>query len=132
MTRGDLDGALKMHLGRLNFADEMQDLDSRGHILFSCAQIRIKQNQERGYAAEGETETILAEFTESLKIFMQLGRADAIGAVGFSFGQFLIAIGLEDAAREVLKPAAEAFAKLGLQEYLDAVNQLLKTLDEEA
>ena len=72
MARGDLDGALALHLERLPTAEAMQDLDSIVHIKFSCAQIRLK----RGDHQRGEIQTIFDELDAAFRGAMQLQRPD--------------------------------------------------------
>ncbi|MCP3972747.1 MAG: hypothetical protein GY717_20985 [Rhodobacteraceae bacterium] len=83
--RGNLDGALAMHLERLATAEAMQDLDGMVHVRFSCAQIRL----QRGDHEQGGMQLIYEDLDEAFGGARQLKRPDAIGAIGVLLAQVL-------------------------------------------
>ena len=82
-ARGDLDEALEMHLSCLPDTKAMGALDILVHIHFNCARLRF----ERGDHQRDGLQTIADELAEAWAGAKQLGRPDAIKAIGTLFGQ---------------------------------------------
>jgi tetratricopeptide (TPR) repeat protein len=123
-ARGEGDEALRIHLeDRLPVAQSMHDIDSVAHIRYKCAMIRI----ERGGLEHGEAQTVYDELAESFAISMKIGRVDYIAPVGAALGQVLMMGGYFDDAIPVLEAAAAAFEKLGWDDGVRQVRDLIAT-----
>jgi hypothetical protein len=101
----------------------MHDIDSVAHIRYKCAMIRI----ERGGLEHGEAQTVYDELAESFAISMKIGRVDYIAPVGAALGQVLMMGGYFDDAIPVLEAAAAAFEKLGWDDGVRQVRDLIAT-----
>ncbi len=128
-ARGQTDEALRIHIDeRLPVAHQLQDLESRAHIRFCCAQIRI----QRGGLQSGEAATIVEEVKESFDLNQQIGRADGIAFVGFLFGQILAGAGALEAALHVFDQAADAFAILGHTQQVEQIRNIQEAIRKAA
>lgn len=123
-SQGDLPGALALYLERLTMAREMQDIDTVGHALMHCAQIRL----ERGDHKRGEIQTIFEELSEAYTISLKLQRPDFIGRAGNLLGQVLIMSGHPDQAVDVLATAATACEKIGHADAAAYCRQLIEQI----
>ena len=123
--RGDLDGALAMHLERLPIVEDMGDLESRAHIRFSCAQIRLA----RGDHERGGMQQIFEEVDAAFRDALQIQRADFIGPIGMLLGQILAGSDQTDAAIQVLTLARDAYDRLGFAQKVADCTEFLTQLD---
>ncbi|MEQ5869124.1 CHAT domain-containing protein [Sagittula sp. NFXS13] len=126
-AKGNINAALDMHLSRLPDAKAMGYLDSLVHIRFSCARLRL----DRGDHQREGLQTIAGELAEAWAGANQLGRPDAIGAIGSLFGQVLAGSGLPDQGIAVLTDAAHAWDKLGQAEQADHCRQIIASIKEQ-
>jgi len=123
-ARGQLDEALTMHLGRLEAAESLHDIDSLGHIRFCCARIRLT----RGDHDRGEIQTIHDELQEAFAVFKHLQRPDGIGAVGMLLAQVLAMGGRRDDALAVLREARAGFELLKRDDAVAQADRLAATI----
>ena len=124
-AEGDLDGASAMHLDLLPVFQEMNDIDGIAHVRFSCAQLRLA----RGEHERAGLQTIHDELAEAFAIQRHLQRPDGIGAVGALLGEVLAMGGHPAEAIDVLRKAAEAFAKIGQQGGVDQCNEVIAMIE---
>ncbi len=70
-----------------------------------------------------------ARLAEAWQIFLQIGRADAIAAVGFLYGQLLASTDRAQALT-ILRTSRDASQRLGWTQQVDQINALLQSLEE--
>jgi hypothetical protein len=102
----------------------MHDIDTVGHALVYCAQIRLsRRDHERG-----EIQTIFEELSEAYTISLKLQRPDFIGWAGNLLGEVLAMGGHPDEAVDVLATAAAAWEKIGRADAAAQCRQLIEQI----
>ena len=123
-ARGQLDEALVLHELRLPIAQRLGHSDVLAHIRYSTASLRLR----RGENQTGGLQTINGELAGAFAISVQLGRPDAIGAIGQLLAQVLAMGGQCEQALVVLAQAEDAYAKLDDAKGLAHVRALQATI----
>ena len=123
-ARGQLDEALALHELRLPIAQRLGHSDVLAHIRYSTASLRLR----RGENQTGGLQTINGELAGAFAISVQLGRPDAIGAIGQLLAQVLAMGGQCEQALVVLAQAEDAYAKLDDAKGLAHVRALQATI----
>ncbi len=125
-ARGDPEEALRIRLEEeLPVYERLGDVREKAVSLFKCAQIRLQKDGLTPDIAQ----TIHDELAESFSISLRLQLPDGIGHVGALLGQVLAAGGLFEKALEVLELSAAAFDKLGHQDLVQQVRDLIVRVD---
>ncbi|MBF0293944.1 MAG: hypothetical protein HQL96_02055 [Magnetococcales bacterium] len=120
-ARGDLDGALHLQQERLPVAEQMGDIESMAHILFSMALIKLQKGIDSLETQQG----VMAELSKAWELAYRLGRADFIGFIGMTYGNLLAQTGQHAEARRVLEEARKAFAKLQRHDHEQGVVKIM-------
>jgi len=117
--RGDHDEAAELQAKRLQVNKQLGDLDGIATAEWGLAQIDL---------AREDYQAAFPRLTEAFQIFGRLQRPDGIAIVGSILGQFLMAGGASEDAREVFEQSLAAARKLGRGEMAREIEELIESL----
>ena len=127
--RGETNEALRVRREEvLPVYERLGDLDGIAVTRFNCAGIRIDRNG----LEKGETQTILDELAESLRLSRKIKRLDGIAFSGHRLAQCLTKLGRTSEALPVLEESVAAFKKLGMAGEAAEARKLLEEIREKA
>ncbi len=117
---GDVSGALKLQLERLKVQRRLGDVGEIAAAQFDLANLDIEAQR---------FDEARARLAESWGIFLQIGRADAIAAVGSLYGQ-LLADTDRAQALTILRTSRAASERLGWTQQVGEIDALLEELEK--
>jgi tetratricopeptide (TPR) repeat protein len=117
--RGEYDEAARLQQRRLEVNKQLGDLDGIAAADWDLAQIDLQRQ---------DFEAAFPRLAESFQILLRLQRPDGITTVGGVLGQLLMALGANDQARGVLAVSMVAARKLGWEDDVRQIQELLDSL----
>jgi hypothetical protein len=124
--KGDVDQAFELQQQRLQTNETLGDQDGIAAASFDIGQMRLARAVEHNDAAAFQV--ACTELAESYRIFLAIGRLDAICAVGEVLGRALAMGGQSGEAKTVLARSRDGYRRLGQTQAAARVEGLLQQL----
>ena len=120
--QGEVDEAVELHLKRLQVNEQLGDVDGIAGANWDLARIDLSRQ---------DLEAAVPRLITSFQLLLKLQRPDGIAIVGATLGQFLLAAGNREQARQVFETSRAAAAKIGFADVVDQLDELLKATEDE-